>query len=172
MGDLASAVSWRHVQIVGRQRIEPHRVGARRSAHRVPAHSDQSRAFVATVRGRRRWRTGTRAGQPRRFQTVDLTDRSLETELPSRLVTRRPAHCARCRGLDGRTDRVRGQRHRIDARRRSARRVGGRTQLARCAVARAQPSSPARCPEPVDSAARIPLVRYRGSPTIRMTTLE
>ena len=54
------------------------------------------------------------AGQPRRFLAVDLTDRSLATELPSGLVTRRPAHCARCRGPDGRTDRVRGQRHRID----------------------------------------------------------
>ena len=67
-------------------------------AHRVPAHSNHSRAFVATVRGRRRWRTGTRAGQPRRFLPVDLTDRSLATELPSGLVTRRPTHCARCRG--------------------------------------------------------------------------
>ena len=32
---------------------------------------------------------------------VDLTDRSLATEHPSGLVTRRPAHCARCRGPDG-----------------------------------------------------------------------
>ena len=29
---------------------------------------------------------------------MDLTGRSLATELPSGLVTRRPAHCARCRG--------------------------------------------------------------------------
>ena len=29
---------------------------------------------------------------------MDLTDRSLATEHPSGLVTRRPAHCARCRG--------------------------------------------------------------------------
>ena len=125
VGDLARAVSWRHSQIVGRQRVEPDRVGARRSTHRVPAHSNQSRPFVATVRGRRRWRTGTRAGQPRRFRPVDLAHRSLATELPSGLVTRRPAHCARCRGLPMGADRIRGQRHWVDTGRQSPHRVIG-----------------------------------------------
>ena len=149
---------------------EPHLVGTRRPAHRVPAHSIHSRAFVATVRGRRRWRTGTRAGQPRGFLAVDLTGRSLATELPSGLVTRRPAHCARCRGPDGRTDRVRGQWHRVDTEHHSPQRDDGRTQLARCPVARAQLSSPARCPEPVDSAAVSRRSAVAGSPTIRTTT--
>ncbi len=45
VGGLASAVSRRHAQIVGRQRIEPDRVGARRSTRRVPAHSNSAPRF-------------------------------------------------------------------------------------------------------------------------------
>ena len=86
---------------------------------------------------------------------MDLTDRPLATELSSGLVTRRPAHCTRYRGFHG-TDRIRGQRHWVDTERQNpyrVYRVDGRTQLARRPVAHVQLFSPARCPEPVDSAA-------------------
>ena len=101
VGDLARAVSGRHPQIVGRQRGEPHLVGtptasASRFLRLESLPSFRRNAIVAAPMADRN------ASWPaREFRAVDLTGRSLATELPLRLVTRRPAHCARCRGPRG-----------------------------------------------------------------------
>ena len=56
-----------------------------------------SQLFVAGADGGQERELASQGG----FPAVDLTGRSLATELPSGLVTRRPAHCARCRGPTG-----------------------------------------------------------------------
>ena len=87
VGDLARAVSWRHAQIVGRQRGEPHLVGARRQAHRVPAHSNHpqlsSQLFVADADG----------GQERELASQgDSARRGSHWSLPGDRASLRPGH--------------------------------------------------------------------------------